>query len=80
MCLFKPTRFFRNDIVAMNKYYVRNQEGKMLPLSSVMTYKVTDNASMLPHYNLYRVAEFVGNAKARDIVGASAEGIAGNRR
>jgi hydrophobic/amphiphilic exporter-1 (mainly G- bacteria), HAE1 family len=29
-----------------------------------MTYKVTEGAAMLPHYNLYRVAEFVGEAKA----------------
>jgi HAE1 family hydrophobic/amphiphilic exporter-1 len=55
---------YRNDIVDMDKYYVRNQQGKMLPLSSVMTYKVSESASMLSHYNLYRMAEFVGDAKA----------------
>jgi hydrophobic/amphiphilic exporter-1 (mainly G- bacteria), HAE1 family len=55
---------FRNDIVAMDKYYVRNYRGDMLPLSAVMTYKVGENASMITHYNLYRMAEFVGNAKA----------------
>jgi len=55
---------FRNDIVAMDKYYVRNYQGNMLPLSAVMSYKVSENASMLTHYNLYRMAEFVGNAKA----------------
>ena len=48
----------------MDKYYVRNQQGTMLPLSSVMTYKVSESASMIPHYNLYRTAEFVGDAKA----------------
>ena len=36
----------------------------MLPLSSVMSYKVNESASMLPHYNLYRMAEFVGDARA----------------
>jgi HAE1 family hydrophobic/amphiphilic exporter-1 len=55
---------YRNDIVDMDKYYVRNQQGTMLPLSSVMTYKVSESASMLTHYNLYRMAEFVGDAKA----------------
>ena len=55
---------YRNDIVDMDKYYVRNQQGTMLPLSSVMTYKVSESASMLSHYNLYRMAEFVGDAKA----------------
>ena len=55
---------FRNDIVDMDKYYVRNQKGTMLPLSSVMSSKVSESASMLSHYNLYRTAEFVGDAKA----------------
>jgi HAE1 family hydrophobic/amphiphilic exporter-1 len=54
---------YRNDIVDLDKYYVRNQQGTMLPLSSVMSYKVSESASMLSHYNLYRMAEFVGDAK-----------------
>ena len=55
---------YRNDIVKMDKYYVRNHQGTMLPLSSVMSHKVGESASMLSHYNLYRMAEFVGDAKA----------------
>jgi HAE1 family hydrophobic/amphiphilic exporter-1 len=55
---------FRNDIVDMDKYYVRNQQGNMLPLSAVMSSTVTESASMLSHYNLYRMAEFVGDAKS----------------
>jgi HAE1 family hydrophobic/amphiphilic exporter-1 len=55
--------FYRNDITAMEKYYVRNQQGTMLPLSSVMSSKVSESASLLSHYNLYRDAEFVGDAK-----------------
>ena len=55
---------YRNDIVDMDKYYVRNKQGTMLPLNSVMTYKVNESASTLSHYNLYRMAEFVGDAKA----------------
>jgi HAE1 family hydrophobic/amphiphilic exporter-1 len=54
---------YRNDIVDVDKYYVRNYRGTMLPLSSVMSYKVNEGASMLSHYNLYRTAEFVGDAK-----------------
>jgi HAE1 family hydrophobic/amphiphilic exporter-1 len=54
---------FRNDIEDMNKYYVRNYLGDMLPLSAVMSFKVDENASMLPHFNLYRTAEFIGGAK-----------------
>jgi HAE1 family hydrophobic/amphiphilic exporter-1 len=55
---------FRNDITDIDKYYVRNSQGTMLPLSSVMTYKVSERASVLTHYNLYRTAEFVGDARA----------------
>ncbi|MGD0340474.1 MAG: efflux RND transporter permease subunit [Bacteroidales bacterium] len=55
---------FRNDIVDMDKYYIRNSRGIMLPLSSVMTYKITEGAALLPHYNLYRTAEFVGEPKS----------------
>ncbi len=55
---------FRNDIVDMDKYYVRNQRGTMVPLSSVMSSEVNESASALSHYNLYRMAEFVGDAKA----------------
>jgi HAE1 family hydrophobic/amphiphilic exporter-1 len=54
---------YRKDIVDLDKYYVRNSAGTMLPLSSVMSYKVNEGASMISHYNLYRTAEFVGNAK-----------------
>ena len=54
---------FRNDIVDLDKYYVRNYQGNMMPLNSVMSYKVSENASLLTHYNLYRMAEIVGNAK-----------------
>ena len=54
---------FRNDIVKMDRYYVRNMEGTMVPLSAVMSYKIGENSSQLSHYNLYRMAEFVGDAK-----------------
>ena len=54
---------YRNDIVSMDKYYVRNSQGTMLPLSSLMTYKVNEGAALFTHYNLYRTAEFVGDSK-----------------
>ena len=54
---------YRNDIVDLDKYYVRNSQGTMLPLRSVMNYTVNEGPAMLVHYNLYRTAEFVGDAK-----------------
>jgi hydrophobic/amphiphilic exporter-1 (mainly G- bacteria), HAE1 family len=56
--------FYRNDVSALEKYYVRNREGKMLPLNSLITYKVNESAALLSHFNLYRTAEFNGSAKA----------------
>ena len=54
---------FRGDISNLAQYYVRNQQGNMLPLSTVVTYKPTENAPLITHYNLFRSAEINGNAK-----------------
>jgi len=54
---------YRSDISQLGKYYVRNREGNMLPLSALISYKVNESAALLSHYNLYRTAEFNGNAK-----------------
>ncbi len=52
---------YRNDIKDLQQYYVRNQEGTMLPLSILTTYKVTENAPLISHYNLFRTAEVNGS-------------------
>jgi hydrophobic/amphiphilic exporter-1 (mainly G- bacteria), HAE1 family len=54
---------FRNDIINLEKYYVRNQQSNMVPLSTLTDYKVNESAALLSHYNLYRTAEFNGDAK-----------------
>jgi HAE1 family hydrophobic/amphiphilic exporter-1 len=54
---------FRNDIANIGKYYVKNGAGEMIPLSTVVTYKVTESAPLIPHFNIYRSAEVDGNAK-----------------
>jgi hydrophobic/amphiphilic exporter-1 (mainly G- bacteria), HAE1 family len=55
--------FFRNDIDALGNYYVRNQQGSMLPLNTITSYKVNESAALLPHFNMYRTAEINGDAK-----------------
>lgn len=55
--------FSRDDIHRLDNYYVRNQQGVMLPLSTVMSYKVNESAALISHFNLYRSAEFNGEAK-----------------
>jgi HAE1 family hydrophobic/amphiphilic exporter-1 len=54
---------FRNDIANVGKYYVKNAAGTMVPLSTVVSYKVTESAPLIPHFNIYRSAEIDGNAK-----------------
>ena len=54
---------FRGDIKDLDQYYVRNQEGKLLPLSVLTTYKVVENASVISHFNLFRAAEINGSPK-----------------
>jgi hydrophobic/amphiphilic exporter-1 (mainly G- bacteria), HAE1 family len=54
---------FRGDISNMNHYYVRNTAGVMLPLSTVITYKVTESAPLISHFNIFRTAEINGDSK-----------------
>jgi HAE1 family hydrophobic/amphiphilic exporter-1 len=52
---------YRTAIQDIGQYYVRNQAGTMVPLSSVTSYKVIENAPLISHYNLFRSAEVDGN-------------------
>jgi HAE1 family hydrophobic/amphiphilic exporter-1 len=53
---------FRNDIQTIGKYYVKNAGGEMIPLSSIVSYKLTESAPLISHFNIYRSAEVDGNA------------------
>jgi HAE1 family hydrophobic/amphiphilic exporter-1 len=54
---------YRGDINNLNTYYVKNTAGTMVPLSTVISYKVTESAALLYHFNLFRTAEINGDAK-----------------
>jgi hydrophobic/amphiphilic exporter-1 (mainly G- bacteria), HAE1 family len=54
---------FRNDIQSIGKYYVKNAGNQMIPLSSIVSYKLTESAPLISHFNIYRSAEIDGNAK-----------------
>jgi HAE1 family hydrophobic/amphiphilic exporter-1 len=54
---------FRADIKNLEQYYVRNQAGTMLPLSTVISYTTMESAPLITHYNLFRTAEINGNPK-----------------
>jgi HAE1 family hydrophobic/amphiphilic exporter-1 len=55
--------FYRGDIGDVSKYYVRNSAGNLLPLSSLVNYRITENAPLISHFNLFRSAEINGDAK-----------------
>ncbi len=54
---------FRSDIKNLEQYYVRNQAGTLLPLSTVITSGTIESAPLITHYNLFRTAEINGGPK-----------------
>lgn len=54
---------YRSSITELNKYYVRNSQGGMVPLGSLVTTKVVENPSLISHYNIYRAIEINGSPK-----------------
>ncbi len=53
---------FRAGIGNLDQYYVRNQAGNLLPMSTLVSYKLTESAPLVSHYNLFRTAEINGGA------------------
>jgi hydrophobic/amphiphilic exporter-1 (mainly G- bacteria), HAE1 family len=53
---------FRDNISALDRYYVRNIQGTMIPMSTLTKYSLTEGAPLISHYNLYRSTEFDGDA------------------
>jgi len=51
---------FRSMISDMDKYYVRNQAGQMLPLGTLISYQPTETAPLISHFNIFRTAEVDG--------------------
>jgi HAE1 family hydrophobic/amphiphilic exporter-1 len=51
---------FRAMISDMDKYYVRNSVGEMLPLSTLISYKPIETAPLITHFNIFRSAEVDG--------------------
>ena len=53
---------FRTNIQNLSKYYVKNSSGQMIPMGTLISYKVIENAPLITHYNLFRTAEINGSA------------------
>ncbi|HET8962276.1 MAG TPA: efflux RND transporter permease subunit, partial [Chitinophagales bacterium] len=54
---------FRSSIDEIGKYYVRNAEGNMVPLSSLISFKLIESPSLISHYNVNRSIEINGTSK-----------------
>jgi HAE1 family hydrophobic/amphiphilic exporter-1 len=55
---------FRALITDLNKYYVRNQAGQMLPLGTLVSYTPIETAPLITHFNIFRSAEVDGSTPA----------------
>jgi len=54
---------FRGSLADIEKFYVRNSQGNMVPLGSLITSKVIEAPSVISHYNIYRSIEINGTPK-----------------
>lgn len=54
---------FRRSIENIGNYHVRNAAGKMVPLSALITTKLIETPALISHFNIYRSAEVMGDAK-----------------
>ena len=52
---------YRALVSDMNKYYVRNQDSQMLPLSTLIHYEPVETAPLITHFNIFRSAEVDGS-------------------
>ena len=52
---------FRALVSNINKYYVRNAAGQMLPLSTLISYQRIETAPLITHFNIFRSAEVDGS-------------------
>jgi HAE1 family hydrophobic/amphiphilic exporter-1 len=53
---------FRSHIEDLGKLYVKSNRGESVPLSTLVSYKLVQNASIINHYNLFRSIEISGSA------------------
>jgi HAE1 family hydrophobic/amphiphilic exporter-1 len=53
---------FRSSIDDLSKLYVKNSTGTPVPLSTLVTHKLVETASIINHFNLFRSIEVSGAA------------------
>jgi hydrophobic/amphiphilic exporter-1 (mainly G- bacteria), HAE1 family len=54
---------YRTALTDLGKYFVRNGQGGMIPLSSLVSTKVVENPTLISHFNIFRAIEIIGFPK-----------------
>jgi len=54
---------YRSSLNELNRYYVKNNSGGMVPLTSLVTTTLVENPAVISHYNIYRSIEINGSPK-----------------
>ncbi|WP_114751235.1 efflux RND transporter permease subunit [Pleomorphovibrio marinus] len=66
---------YREDIRALEQFYVRNDQGGMTPISNLVDTELIENAPLISHYNLFRSSTINGDAAPGFSSGQSIERI-----
>ncbi|NCT94626.1 MAG: efflux RND transporter permease subunit, partial [Chitinophagaceae bacterium] len=66
---------FRGSIEQLGNYYVRNNQGNMIPVSTLVNARVIENPANITHYNLYRSVDINGTPKPGYSSGQAIEAI-----
>ncbi|WP_209330813.1 efflux RND transporter permease subunit [Lunatimonas salinarum] len=53
---------YRESLQSLNSFFVRNNQGKMTPISSLVETELVENAPLISHFNLFRSATVNGDA------------------
>jgi HAE1 family hydrophobic/amphiphilic exporter-1 len=54
---------YRSSLDELNRYYVKNNAGAMVPLTSLITTTLMESPAVISHYNIYRSIEINGSPK-----------------
>lgn len=66
---------YRSSLNGVEKFYVRNSQGSMVPLGSLIDVKVIEAPAVISHYNIYRTIEINGSPAAGYSSGEAIEAL-----
>jgi HAE1 family hydrophobic/amphiphilic exporter-1 len=66
---------YRSSLDALREIYVRNSQGNMIPLNSLVSIKMIEAPALISHYNIYRSVEINGTPKPGFSSGQAIEAI-----